>query len=64
MKFDVKKYVAKCDICQWIKYETMPLVGLLQSLPLPTKVWEDILMDFIMGLLNIANVDTILVVVD
>lgn len=65
MKSDVKKnYVAACDICQWNKHDAKSLAGLLQPLPIPTQVWEDISLDFIDGLLVSARKNSILVVVD
>lgn len=64
MKSNIKRFVAECDTCQRVKYESTSPAGLFQSLPIPTKVWEDISMDFIEGLSKAANVDTILVVVD
>lgn len=63
MKLDIKKFVAECDTCQRVKYESVSLAGLLQLLPIPTKVWEDVSMDFIEGLPKTANVNTILMVV-
>lgn len=42
----------------------MNLIGLLQLLPVPDKVWEDISMDFIAGLHCTKKGDTILVVFD
>lgn len=64
MKANIRKYVAECDLCQRVKYQALSPVRLLQSLPLPTQIWQDILMAFIMGLPKAGNVDTILVVVD
>lgn len=32
IKSDIQKYVAKCEICQQMKYEAMSLVGFLQPL--------------------------------
>lgn len=45
-----KIFVAECGICQWNKGEYMHPSYLLQPLPIPDKIWEDIYMDFINGL--------------
>ncbi|GKB89285.1 ty3-gypsy retrotransposon protein [Tanacetum coccineum] len=64
MKQDVRTFVQQCLTCQQQKYETLSPGGLLQPLPSPTRIWEDISMDFIVGLPISNRVDTILVVVD
>lgn len=46
------------------KSDNSPLVGLLQPVPIPEGIWEEISMDFIIGLPNSHGKDTILVIVD
>lgn len=64
MKQDIIKYVAECDVCQRNKNETVAMPGLLQPLPIPTRLWSDISMDFIEGLPSSTHKTVIMVVVD
>ena len=50
MKTEIARYVAKCDICQRVKAVHLKSAGPLQPLPSPAWKWEDISMDFIVGL--------------
>lgn len=64
LKNDIKKYVAECQPCQQNKYETQFPPGLLQPLSIPEKIWQDISMDFILGLPSCKGKTVIFVVVD
>jgi hypothetical protein len=65
MKREFAKYVLECDICQRVKASHLKTVGILQPLPIPSWKWEDISMDFIVGLPNTSlRHDYISVIVD
>ncbi|MCH85656.1 hypothetical protein A2U01_0006505, partial [Trifolium medium] len=64
MKNTVQEYVKACDICQRQKYLTSSPGGLLQPLPIPDRIWEDLSMDFITGLPKSKGYEAILVIVD
>jgi hypothetical protein len=44
---DVKQFVKHYTICQQSKYQPQKKKGVLQALPTPSKVWEELTMDFI-----------------
>jgi hypothetical protein len=51
--------------CQRVKASHLKTVGILQPLPIPSWKWEDINMDFIVGLPNTSQRhDSILVIID
>lgn len=63
MHRDVKAFVDKCQIKQ-IKFSAQAPAGLLQSLLIPTKVWDDLTMDFVVGLPLSHDHTILLIVVD
>jgi hypothetical protein len=65
MKWDIAEYVSLCDTCQRVKAEHQGLAGLLQPLKIPEWKWEEIRMDFILGLPRTqAGYDSIWIIVD
>jgi hypothetical protein len=65
MKREIAKYISECDTCQRVKASHLKVAGTLQPLPIPSWKWEDICMDFIVGLPNTSrHHDSIWVIVD
>lgn len=60
----IKQYVESCDICQKSKPRRHAPVGLLQPIPIPTRPFEVVSMDFIPELPESNGNDNILVIVD
>jgi hypothetical protein len=61
---DIVAYVARCDACCRVKVMHMK-AGLLQPLSILGWKWEEISMDFIVGLPpTVKNHDSILVIID
>jgi hypothetical protein len=50
MKREAARYVSECDICRKVKADYMKPRGLLQPLSIPDWKWDDISVDFIVGL--------------
>nr|KYP73577.1 Retrovirus-related Pol polyprotein from transposon 297 family [Cajanus cajan] len=64
MKQQVYDYVRQCQVCQQAKVSHFLPGGLLQPLPIPERIWDDIAMDFITGLPLVNGYTVIMVVVD
>lgn len=62
MKRIIQQFVMACDVCQCYKYLVAAPGGLLQPLHIPEQVWEEISMDFIIGLPKSKGYEAILVV--
>jgi hypothetical protein len=50
MKRETARYVSECDTCQKVKADYMKPGGFLQHLSIPDWKWDDISIDFIVGL--------------
>jgi hypothetical protein len=65
MKREISKYVSECDTCQRIKASHLKVAGTLQPLLIPSWKWEELSMDFIVGLPNTyRRHDSIWVIMD
>jgi hypothetical protein len=65
MKREATRYVSKCDTCWKVKANYMKPGGLLQPLSIPEWKWDDISMNFIVGLPLMAHkFDLIWMIVD
>jgi hypothetical protein len=65
MKHDTARYIAECNTCRRVKADHMRPAGVLQSLNIPPWKWEDISMDFILGLpLSAHKFNSIWVIID
>ncbi|KAL3692137.1 hypothetical protein R1sor_005788 [Riccia sorocarpa] len=64
MREDVDHFVKTCVVCQGNRVLYQKAQGLLRPLPIPSRPFESISMDFITSLPGSGGFDTVLVVVD
>jgi hypothetical protein len=65
MKHEAARCVSECNTCWKVKVDYMKPGGLLQLLSIPEWKWDDISMDFIVGLpLSAHKFDSIWVIID
>ena len=64
MRLDVETFVASCVMCQQTKYSTQPPTRPLQPIPTPSLVWNEVTIDFIIGLPPSHDYTVIIVIVD
>lgn len=64
MRKDIMRFVKECVICQQAKVDHLLPTGLLQPLPIPQQIWEDLAIDFIVALPLSQGYSIIFVVID
>ncbi|OMO81561.1 reverse transcriptase [Corchorus capsularis] len=64
MRKTMANFISTCRTCQEVKCLPTKQAGLLQPLPIPTHIWQDIAMDFITHLPFSNGKTTIWVIVD
>ena len=69
LRHNVEDYVRGCNVCLALKAVRQKPYGNLQSLPVPTHRWKDLLIDFVIGLSILTDwkgnsYDSILVIVN
>ncbi|THH26480.1 hypothetical protein EUX98_g7699 [Antrodiella citrinella] len=64
MSRDVRRYVSTCDLCQKAKPRRHAPIGLLRPIPIPSRPFEVVTMDFIPELPTSNGFDNVLVIVD
>ena len=62
LRDDMKQYVKSCVTCQQNRTQFRKEAGLLRPLPIPTKCWKNVSMDFMTHILESRRFDSIMVV--
>ena len=57
-------FVGECIVSQKNKYQALASAGLLQPLPIPQHIWEEVSVDFIIRLPKSLGFEVIIVIVD
>uniref|UniRef100_A0A8C6L3L3 Gypsy retrotransposon integrase-like protein 1 n=1 Tax=Nothobranchius furzeri TaxID=105023 RepID=A0A8C6L3L3_NOTFU len=61
---DVRSYINACHVCARNKSSNQPPYGLLNPLPIPSRPWSHIALDFVTGLPPSRGFNVILTVID
>ena len=64
LRRDVREYVCACPTCNQSKSSNQPPSGLLQPLPVPSRPWSHVSLDFVTGLPPSDGMTAILTIVD
>uniref|UniRef100_A0A8C1MYK4 Gypsy retrotransposon integrase-like protein 1 n=1 Tax=Cyprinus carpio TaxID=7962 RepID=A0A8C1MYK4_CYPCA len=64
MAEDVRRFVGACPVCAQNKSSNSPPAGLLMPLPIPSRPWSHIALDFVVGLPPSSGNTVVLTVVD
>ena len=64
MRMHIQKFVAECPYCQRNKASNYKKYGLLKPIPMSSKPWDDVSMDFMTSLPVSDGFDAIMTVVD
>ena len=64
MHQDVRAFVIDCPVCQTEKSSHLQPAGRLMPLPLPTRKWEHVAIDFVTGMPEDNGMNAIMTVVD
>lgn len=65
IKRDIRRFVSECITCQLVKSEHHIPAGMLKPLPIPKWIWENITMNFVVGLpRSVRGSNAIWVIVD